>query len=189
MAYCRMGWRCRRRPKPVSRCWPLQVLLAWLPFAASCWDDLQVPRGSPTPSGGTASADGQRSHCPLSPWSKAQAWWHEQERSCRSALRLQAGSSPRTWSQLHPEDPPMLLNRQDPEHKAVLLTATATMPLSPSQWSQLQIAAAHLKGPFQLASTNDDICFTAKRDPTSTLDACNQYAYFSGSLTLWGMLI
>lgn len=59
-------------------------------------------------------------------------WWQDQLFS-----GLQAGSFPHTWSHVLPT----LL-----ECKAGLLTATASVPLSPSQWSQLQIAAAHLGG-------------------------------------------
>lgn len=118
-----------------------------LPLAAGCWDDLQVSRGSPTPSGGTASADRQRSHCPLSHRSKVQVDdRNNREAANRFCLRLQTGSSPCTWSQLHPDDPPTLLDIQEPEHKAALLTAIASVPLSLSQWSQLQIATAYLKG-------------------------------------------
>lgn len=50
------------------------------------------------------------------------------------------------------------------EHRAGLLTATASVPLSPGQWSQLQIAAAHLGG-------------------------CDLYPDFSGALFMPGMII
>lgn len=72
------------------------------------------------------------------------SWWQDQ--LCSG---LQAGSSPYTWSHVLPT----LL-----ECRAKLLTATASVPLSPSQWSQLQIAAAHLEG-------------------------CDPYPDFSGALT------
>lgn len=41
---------------------------------------------------------------------------------------------------------------------------------------------------FNSPCINNDICFIAKRYPTSMLEACDQYPDFSGSLTLPGML-
>lgn len=69
--YCKMGWRCRWGLRQSNRYWPLQA-----PFALPCsqlWGESQVPRGSITPSAGTAPAEGQHSCCPLSLWSRTQA--------------------------------------------------------------------------------------------------------------------
>lgn len=119
MPYCRMGWRVQMEPEAGQQMLASPGPAGLLPLAAGCWDGQQVPRGSPTHSGGTASADGQHSYCPLSPWSKVQADDRNREEAAdQFCSGPQDVSSPCTWSHLHPEDSPTLLNTQEPKQRS-----------------------------------------------------------------------